>query len=291
MHQNKLKKTKVNLGPISSCIICKNKNFKKWATKDFYVARKCVKCGMISVNPRPSEKDLLQFYQCYYDKNKNAKKLWKQRQQTYLIDKNFVTRFVNHGKVLDIGCSGGQFLETFSSKKWQKYGVEVEKKPAQHAIEKFGIDVKIGDIAKLKFSKKFDLIMLRGVIEHFSNPIDVLKKSCDLLKSGCFLFITATPVGNSFAFDVFREKWSQFVPPLHLHFFTVPLLTKILKNYGLELFAEHYQYEETPYANPQKDFLEVKKAILLSNSKRAKQIKTSPPFPGSMMTAIWKKSK
>ena len=106
-----------------------------------------------------------------------------------------------------------------------------------------------------------------------------------------YLFITATPVGNSFAFDVYREKWHLFTPLGHIHFFTVELLTRILKTFGMSLIDQHYQYEETPYANPEKDFAKIKNDIILISQGKGDQIQTSPPFSGSMMTAVWKKTK
>lgn len=275
---------------LSSCIICNKKIFSIWAKKDSFVARKCTNCGMISINPRPSNADVEKFYQGYYIIRQDKQKLWKQREQAYLIDRDFILNFLNKGKILDVGCSGGHFLSTFNSKNWKKFGVEIEQSPADHA-RKLGIDVKVGDLTELNFSQKFDLVMMRGVIEHFSDPLSILKKCAQITKIGGYLYITATPVGDSFAFDVFREKWNQFVPPLHLHFFTVKQLSKILKKLDFELVSEHYQYEETPYANPKNDFNEMKKAIILSHQNKNNKIKVSPPFPGTMMTAVWKKQK
>ena len=50
-----------------------------------------------------------------------------------------------------------------------------------------------------------------------------------------------------------------------------------------------YQYEETPYANPKEDFHKIEQDIILSHSGKFDQIHTSPSFPGSIMTAVWRK--
>jgi len=55
------------------------------------------------------------------------------------------------------------------------------------------------------------------------------------------------------------------------------------------LIDSHYQYQETPYANPQKDFKKIREDIVLITSGNGDQIKTSVPFPGSMLTAVWQK--
>jgi len=274
---------------LNPCLICKKRNFEKWAKLDKFTAIKCKYCGMISVNPIPNQHDLDGYYEGYLINNRKDRKLWEQRKLVYDIDKKWINKFVKKGNVLDIGSSGGQFLNRFDPIEWNRIGVEVDKNAAEYAKRKYDILVKVGNIVDLSFDKKFDLVIIRGVIEHFIDPISILKKCSKLLKHGGYLFITATPAGDSFAFYVYREKWHLFTPPGHLHFFTVNLLSKVLKKYGLYLLDHHYQYQETPYANPVKDFKKLKNDIKLLNKGKWRSVKTSMPFPGSMITAVWKK--
>lgn len=274
---------------LKPCLICKKRKFEKWAKLDAFTAMKCKHCGMISVNPPPSQQHLDSYYEGYLIRNRKDRKLWEQRKLVYEIDKQWINKFVNGGNVLDIGSSGGQFLSRFDPKKWNRYGVEVDKNAAEYAKRKYGISVKVGNIVDLSFNKKFDLVIMRGVIEHFIDPISVLKKCGRLLKRGGYLFITATPVGDSFAFYVYKEKWHLFTPPGHLHFFTVELMSRVLKKYRLNLLDHHYQYQETPYANPVRDFKKLKNDMRFLNKGKWKSVKTSPPFLGSMITAVWKK--
>jgi len=274
---------------VKPCIICKKKKFQNWAKLDSFQSKKCFNCGMISVNPTPTQNFLDNFYHGYLVENKKDLKLWKQRKIIYTIDRDWIVKFINHGKILDVGCSGGQFLSYFDPKKWKKFGVEVDPSAANYARKKYGINVQIGNLIDLEIKQKFDLVVFRGVIEHFSDPISILKKSCSLLKHGGYLFITATPTGDSFAFDVYREKWHLFTPPGHLHYFTIPLLSRILKKFGMVELDYHFQYAETPYAHPKYDFKKIQEDIvLLKKGKKSKNL-SSPPFPGSMMTAVWKK--
>ena len=280
-----------SFGKIKSCVVCKKKNFQKWAQLEEYVARKCKNCGMISVNPTPDQEFLDRYYEGYLEENKKDLKLWNQRKITYEIDKKWISKFIDKGKVLDVGCSGGQFLSYFDSRRWRKYGVEVDRKAALEAKIRHKIVVKSENILDLGFHEKFDLIMFRGVIEHFSDPLRVLKKCSQLMKINGYLFITATPAGDSFAFNVYREKWGLYTPPGHLHFFSVEHLTRILKKMGFMLIDHHYQYSETPYADPEKDFKKIMNDIFLSYQNKQSEIKESVPFPGSMITAVWQKIK
>lgn len=278
------------LGELRPCIICNSKNFDSWAKFDYLEAKKCNECGMISVNPHLNQEGLTKVYDDYFSHRLDAKDLFEKRKITYEIDRDWITKFINHGKILDIGCSGGQFLSVFDSKNWDRQGVEIDKDAAEFAEKEFGIPVKIGYFPDLSFQEKFDLVVIRGVIEHFSDPITVLKKCSEVLKPNGYLFITATPVGDSFAFDVYREKWHLFTPLAHLHFFTVDLLTRVLKNFDMSLIDRHYQYEETPYADPEKDFKKIKDDIILISKGKREEIEISTSFPGSMMTAVWQKN-
>jgi 2-polyprenyl-3-methyl-5-hydroxy-6-metoxy-1,4-benzoquinol methylase len=279
------------LGQPKSCIICQGKEFESWAKIEYLEARRCINCGMISVNPHLTEEGLIKFYDGYFkERTTNEGKLFEQRWKTYEIDRKWLENFIEQGKILDVGCSGGHFLSTFDSKKWDVMGVEIEKEAADFARKEYGIPVRVGKIIELEFEERFDVIVMRGVIEHFSDPIQVLEKCTMLLKPSGYLFITATPAGDSFAFDVYREKWVLFTPISHIHFFTVNLLSRILKKYKMNLISQHYQYQETPYANPQKDYTKIKQDIILKNSGKTEEITNSVPFPGSMITAIWKKS-
>ena len=283
---NELKKY---LGELRPCIICNSKNLESWAKLDYLEAKKCRDCGMISVNPHLNNEGLSKVYNDYFSSRLDEKESFEKRKIMYKIDFNWITKFIDHGKILDVGCSGGQFLSIFDPKKWDRQGVEIDKNTAIFAKKEYDIPVKIGYFPEISFEEKFDLVVIRGVIEHFSDPISVLKKCAEVLKPNGYLFITATPVGNSFAFSVYREKWYLFSPLGHIHFFTVDLLTRVLKTFGMSLIDQHYPYEETPYANPEKDFTKIENDIILISQGKRDQIQLSTPFPGSMMTAVWQK--
>ncbi len=283
---NKLKK---HLGKLRPCIVCNSKNLESWAKLDYLEAKKCKDCGMISVNPHLNDEGLSKVYQDYFSNRLDEKEFSEKRKIMYKIDHDWITKFINHGKMLDVGCAGGQFLSAFDPKKWERQGVEIDDDTVEFAKTEYDIPISVGYFPEISFEEKFDLIVIRGVIEHFSDPISVLKKCAEVLKPNGFLFITATPVGNSFAFDVYREKWVLFTPLGHIHYFTVDLLSQVLKIFGMSLIDQHYQYEETPYADLEKDFAKIQEDIVLISQGKKDQIEKSVPFPGSIMTAVWQK--
>lgn len=273
------------------CIVCKGTNFTSFAKQRYLDALECQECFMISVNPHFSSKGLELLYSQYYSNKRTIdSKIKDDRKITYQIDKKFVENFVSSGSVLDIGCSGGEFLSVFEKDKWDREGVEIDPYAAEMAFKNYGIHVRVGHFIEMQIGKKYDLIMLRGVIEHFSDPINVLKKCSELLKPDGFLFITATPLGDSFAFNVYREKWVLFSALEHIHYFSLKHLNEIMGKFSLKYISHNLQYIETPYANYKEDYRKIIEDIIKINSGNGLDVKKSVPFPGSMLSCVWQKS-
>ena len=286
-----IQKLKKYVGEKQLCVVCKKDKFTKYAEEDYFQALKCDKCGMISINPHYTEEGLDKFYSSYYKNRSVDNELSELRKIMYAEDRDWIHNFIGGGKVLDIGCSDGSFLSFFDENLWDRHGIDLTDDAIARAREK-GITTHQGKIWDTDVGDGYDLVMMRGVIEHFRDPIIVLKKCSEILKPGGILFITATPAGNSFAFNVYRHKWKLFTPYEHIHFFTVDLLSRVLGGMSIELLARHYQYEETPYADYEKDSNQI-----IGDIERIKleggldNVGLSPPFPGSMLTAAWKKTK
>lgn len=276
------------LGSRNNCIVCGNKEFSSWATDGYLEALKCNNCGMISVNPHYTEKGLDYFYDNYFQNRIQNQKLKELRKEMYEIDKKWISKFVNKGKILDIGCGGGEFLGVFGDN-WEKCGIDLAKDALDHAANTYDINTYIGKIGEKDVGNDYDLVMMRGVVEHFRDPIIALKKSAEILKSGGYLYITATPAGDSFAFYVYREKWRLFTPLEHIHFFTVELLSKVLIEFELEYIDSHYFYSETPYADTENDYKQMLDDIKAKGTM-SEDVSESASFPGSMLIAVWQKT-
>ena len=92
---------------------------------------------------------------------------------------------------------------------------------------------------------KFDIAILRGVIEHVENPKEYFKQISKILNKDNIIFISATPNVNSPCAIKFKDKWNQFDPIQHINLFSVNTIKKIGNEYGLKLIGQHYPYLET----------------------------------------------
>jgi len=273
---------------LSKCIICNNSKTLKWTNSELFPARKCKNCNLVFMTNQLEDRGLNDYYSNYIGKRRiNNKLKMQQRKKQYVIDLNLINNFVNKGKVLDVGCNGGFFLNEFSDK-FAKYGTEVDIKSIEYAkkyFPKFAKNIYYTNLMKSNFkSNYFDLITMRGVIEHVSDPISHIKKISKMLKKNGYLYMCATPNGESKIFSIYKERWNLFHPVQHLWHFSPKNLDIISRKFGLKLIYKEFFYLNTPYENFANDLKDIAKEIKFKSNK------ISPPFYENMMSLVFKKT-
>tara|TARA_B100000963_G_scaffold359267_1_gene386056 strand:+ start:556 stop:1434 length:879 start_codon:yes stop_codon:yes gene_type:complete len=276
-------KYKNNLILRKKCPCCSSgKKKETWVkyNKHFKAVR-CTKCDFIYLENILNHTALNDYYNNYVDfRLKNKIKL-VQRKKMYEIDFKYLSLYMKKGKLLDIGCSNGGFLKILQ-KKYNSFGIDIDAeaikiaKKTKYLSKKF-FNISLNEV-KNKLGK-FDIAILRGVIEHVENPREYFKQISKILNKNGIIFISATPNVDSPCAIKFKDKWNQFDPIQHINLFSCETINKIGNDYGFKLIGQHYPYLETPYANKNTDF---KNFI-------SKKTTISPPFWGSMMTLILKK--
>lgn len=147
---------------------------------------------------------------------------------------------------LDIGCGSGNFGELLKAKKgYEVWGVEPEEKSASDAVKK------IDRLIKGQFSttdtafknKKFDLICFNDVLEHLSNPSDILKDCRVILNSNGYVLASIPnmryfPVLISLIRDRdFKYQKHGVMDETHLRFFTRKSMIRLFEESGYEVLT------------------------------------------------------
>lgn len=255
----------------TNCEICSFNNYKLlFVTKDYNLGLdgnfnivKCQKCGLVYLNPRPDDEELKKYYPVtYYERvvNKIEEENLNERYE-------FISYFKHTGKILDVGCGNGLFLNFMKEKGWEVYGVEVSKMACNFAKEKFNLEVYNSDLinADLK-GGSFDLITMYDVLEHIPNINENLKRVYELLKTDG-VFIANVPNFNSLQRITFGKYWCHLDIPRHFYHFTSLTLKKILENNNF-ISTGMYKSLIGLIKNPLRGYVNRLKKIIFSKSEK-----------------------
>ena len=98
---------------------------------------KCKICGLIYINPRMRENDQVEIYSKEYVNIRSMKdklssnendRIGEFRRKSFGLELKKLEEFhIKRGRVLNVGCCEGYFLEVAQQKGWEVYGVEVSE--------------------------------------------------------------------------------------------------------------------------------------------------------------------
>ena len=121
--------------PPLSCYLCGADQPHLFYHENGYPYYRCHDCGLLSLWPQPSADDLHDHYQEYLPLSPQEVDDWG-FEMAPVIKKtaSFLDQqFPESGRLLDIGCGYGFFLEAMADLNWQVEGVELSKPAAEIA--------------------------------------------------------------------------------------------------------------------------------------------------------------
>lgn len=230
---------------LDHCPLCNSGHFtNKLICEDYTVSHEqfvlvtCDSCNFTFTNPRPIEENISSYYQSdeyisHQDKSNNLINIaYKQVRNITLKQKEkLLKRYQQPGKLLDIGCGTGYFLEYCQKKNWFTTGIEPNEHARQQAIDK-NINT-LSSLDQLDKEEKFDVITLWHVLEHVYDLNEYIKKIKSHLKSQGTLFI-AVPNLESYDAQYYKQYWAAYDVPRHLYHFSKNTMKKLLGNHGLK---------------------------------------------------------
>ena len=275
--------------PTPVCNLCGSPKRVEWAKADPIVAYKCTNCGLVYHDPQLTRAGRDAFYASGYFELQNNPADAAARDLMYDVEIAFLEKHRKGGTLLDVGCGGGFLLNSFSSK-WEKHGIEFDATSARHANEVLKLNVKQGEVDEVSYPDNFfDVIVLRGVIEHMADPKTMLKHLVGWLKQDGLIYITSTPNIESLCAELYREKWRLFTADHQIHFSKQTLIDLFNEN-NFSLLDSAYFYLETPYAQELEDYRKILTDATLIATGKKDQIGSSPAFYGNMLSLIFKKN-
>lgn len=195
----------------------------------------CARCKTRQFFPLPGVEQLEKFYGSgYYGGD-----WYKQRGLGKVFAKKYLAK-KEAGKYLEVGCSLGYFLDGIrQSCDWQISGVEFSEDAVEHARTELSLDVRQGELSQVNYQPEtFDFIRICNVLEHVTDPLEMLEECRRIIKPDGFLHLSV-PNGLTDSRYLLNFYKSENQPPLskdgHLFFFPKETLLFILKKTGFEI--------------------------------------------------------
>lgn len=217
-----------------ACIICGSQT-QPYCRKDDAHYRLCNTCGLIFQHPIPSRSAMVAYadeayasgvYRDYVESRPMKIRHFEDRL------KDFFDR-LKPGRLLDVGCSCGYFMEVAASHGFDVHGVEFS--PNAIAAARLDIRARIveGSLETLPDTGLFDVVSAFDIIEHVPNPRVFLRDCARRLKPGGALLIS-TPDTEHYLRHVMGRRWPMLQPMQHLHLFSRQSLGRALRAEGFD---------------------------------------------------------
>lgn len=222
---------------VPRCPACGGENQGRyWRTLNGWRLEWCHDCGMIYVSPRPSDETLLTAYvlgRKEYDEFFHTEYLdsecflgseaeWLKEKAGEQLGRlqRVLGKKGKKGRILELGCGGGHFLEAAAAQGWQTAGVDPGnwiRSPERD--DRLGIQRCSLFDARLE-KESCDAVFMASVLEHLAEPERYVRYLKQLLKPGGLLFVSGLPNINSLTIRLGIDRWIGGHPPLHLLFFS-----------------------------------------------------------------------
>lgn len=261
--------------PHPNCPFCSAKGEKLYSelvdwlygVPDTWGIRSCSNCGIAWLDPRPVASDIPRLYARYCTHDSNKPEAWigqlqgevsrsvlarmgyPLREATGLLPRclsylPFAKRRAalavlnlpasETGCLLDVGCGNGEFIEQMRCYGWRVAGVDLDPSAVAYCRNR-GLDVSNGTIAELPETAQYDVIALTHVIEHVSDPIELLRECSKRLRPGTGRAVITTPNLKSLGHRWFGKYWRGLEVPRHFVVFSPGGLRQCVEQAGLNV--------------------------------------------------------
>ena len=188
-------------------------------TRERFAYARCRTCGTVFLIDPPA--DLARYYaEDYYHFGPDGEPAWKgeeprMRAASYRVD--LLRAHTEPGRLIEIGAGTGAFASAAQSAGFEVSAIEMSERCCRYLSEREGIDAICSDrpleaIAALAPAR---VVALWHVLEHLSNPAEVLARVAEKVQPGGVLAI-AVPNPRSLQSRVLRSRWVHLDAPRHL---------------------------------------------------------------------------
>ena len=192
---------------------------------------RCLDCGHVYTNPRPTRQSLAQGYAACVDEEYLTES--SSRSINAHLSLNTIKRFVRSGRLVEVGASVGYFLNAARAD-FDVTGLDPSRWACGISRERFKLSMFEGPAAGLaRFeSGSLDVVVMIDVIEHLADPPEAVAAAARALKPGGLLYLVTPDIASLSARLLGRYWWG--LRPAHIHYFSRASLSRMLGAAGFE---------------------------------------------------------
>lgn len=210
------------------------------ADRQVWNYRRCERCGLLWLTPLPGpEQSALSHAETYPQQGQTKFPHWleqirhrAQQRRAHLVDRTLCSP---GGRILDVGCGDGSFLARMARLGYAITGTEIAAPALALAAAVPGIELWRGPLRPDAFpAGHFDAVTIWHVLEHVTEPGELLALCRRFLKPGGHLFLEVPNLG-SWQARLFGRHWLHLDPPRHVAQFTPAALQELVQRAGFEV--------------------------------------------------------
>lgn len=153
-----------------------------------------------------------------------------------IFDKIVEDYNITSGRILDVGCGSGEFINIFKDSSFTAKGIDISEDGIKACRQK-GLDAVVGNYLSYDFDSKFSVIAFWDVLEHLQNPTSFLDRALKLLENNGIV-IFKVPYFQSFDFLLTKIS-SRFATillgaPGHQQFYSESSILQMSKKAGFD---------------------------------------------------------
>jgi 2-polyprenyl-3-methyl-5-hydroxy-6-metoxy-1,4-benzoquinol methylase len=224
----------------TTCPLCASDALSNRYRIDGFTIANCAGCSLVFVRERMTYEALKPYYDVpeqdfMYDDPTNQANL----DYYYAQLKALISQKARPGKILDVGCNRGQFLDILGDR-WDRHGVELAPHFAEQARRKYGDNVFHGSLENYPpAGEPFDVVTVMDVLDHSPEPVEELRRVNRLLRPGGLVVVKVHNISCLWA-RVVKDRFYAFIPPYHLHYFDRETLGRTLQAAGFRVAETRY---------------------------------------------------
>lgn len=264
-----------------TCPACGNANHRFCGRKNEFEVFLCRNCQtLFTLGESAAEKF---DYNDYYDEKNLSVPLFIDERLKQIID--CFAAYRQNNRLLDVGCGAGSLVMAAARAGWQAEGIEVSR-PAVDFLRQKDFQIFHGELAAARFPENsFDVVTASELLEHLSEPLELLGEIMRILRPGG-LFWATTPHSRGISARLLGAEWTVVGPPEHLHLFSVKGMKILLEKAGFNQ-VEIYTHGTNPFeiANTLRGKLSSPSDLKLSGEQGFNRVETSYKLNESLSTS------